>query len=114
MFRKDSLLSGTTRQAFVDRALLTLLWSCGLGALSEFFSRIVVDAVDMLRSRFTKLNESIFGTQIARKMGYYKVLEVMYSRLPKDAVHSQESKVNQAFHGSCAAEGNELTKTLIK
>ncbi|KAB1256477.1 DNA-dependent protein kinase catalytic subunit [Camelus dromedarius] len=114
MFRKDSLLSGTTRQAFVDRALLTLLWSCGLGALSEFFSRIVVDAVDMLRSRFTKLNESIFGTQIARKMGYYKVLEVMYSRLPKDTVHSQESRVNQAFHGSCAAEGNELTKTLIK
>ncbi|XP_006204718.2 DNA-dependent protein kinase catalytic subunit isoform X2 [Vicugna pacos] len=114
MFRKDSLLSGTTRQAFVDRALLTLLWSCGLGALSEFFSRIVVDAVDVLRSRFTKLNESIFGTQIARKMGYYKVLEVMYSRLPKDAVHSQESRVNQAFHGSCAAEGNELTKTLIK
>jgi DNA-dependent protein kinase catalytic subunit len=38
----------------------------------------------------------------------------MYSRLPKDDVHSKESKINQVFHGSCMTEGNELTKTLIK
>ena len=47
-------------------------------------------------------------------MGYYKMLEVMYSRLPKDDVHSKESKINQVFHGSSVTEGNELTKTLIK
>lgn len=47
-------------------------------------------------------------------MGYYKLLDVMYSRLPKGDVHSKESKINQAFHGSRVPEGNELTKTLIK
>ncbi|XP_006170510.1 DNA-dependent protein kinase catalytic subunit [Tupaia chinensis] len=114
MFRKDDLLLSTTRQAFVDRALLTLMWHCSLNALREFFSRIVVDATDMLKSRFTKLNECTFDTQITKKMCYYKILEVMYSRLPKDDVHSKESKVNQVFHGSCITEGSELTKTLIK
>ncbi|XP_053414339.1 DNA-dependent protein kinase catalytic subunit [Nycticebus coucang] len=114
MFRRDELLLSTTRQAFVDRALLTLLWHCSLDALREFFSRIVVDAIDVLQSRFTKLNESAFDTQITKKMGYYKMLDVMYSRLPKHDVHSKESKVNQVFHGSCITEGNELTKTLIK
>lgn len=63
---------------------------------------------------FSKLNESTFDTQITKKMGYYKILEVMYSRLSKDDVHSKESKINQVFHGSSVTEGNELTKTLIK
>lgn len=47
-------------------------------------------------------------------MCYYKILAVMYSRLSKDDVHSKESKINQAFHGSCVTEGNELTKILLK
>nr|XP_019572365.1 PREDICTED: DNA-dependent protein kinase catalytic subunit isoform X2 [Rhinolophus sinicus] len=114
MFRRDDLLSNITRQAFVDRSLLTLLWHCSLDALREFFSKIVVDAIDVLKSRFIKLNECTFDTQITKKMGYYKMIDVMYSRLPKDDVHSKESKINQVFHGSCITEGSELTKTLIK
>ncbi|KAM5298283.1 DNA-dependent protein kinase catalytic subunit [Ctenodactylus gundi] len=114
MFRRNDLLSNVTRQAFVDRCLLTLLWHCSLDALREFFTRIVVDAIDVLKSRFTKMNESSFDTQITKKMGYYKILDVMYSRLPKDDIHSKESKINQVFHGSCVTEGNELTKMLIK
>ncbi|XP_049981118.1 DNA-dependent protein kinase catalytic subunit [Alexandromys fortis] len=114
MFRKDELPSNVTRQAFVDRSLLTVLWHCDLDTLKEFFSRIVVDAIDVLKSRFTKVNEFTFDTQITKKMCYYKILAVMYSRLSKDDVHSKESKINQAFHGSCIAEGNELTKILLK
>ncbi|XP_053516892.1 DNA-dependent protein kinase catalytic subunit isoform X2 [Artibeus jamaicensis] len=114
MFRRDDLPSNVTRQAFVDRSLLTLLLHCGQDALREFFSKIVVDAIDVLKSRFIKLNESTFDTQITKKIGYYKMLEVMYSRLPKDDVHSKESKINQVFHGSYITEGSELTKTLIK
>ncbi|XP_017172381.1 DNA-dependent protein kinase catalytic subunit isoform X2 [Mus musculus] len=114
MFRKADLPSNVTRQAFVDRSLLTLLWHCDLDTLKEFFSRIVVDAIDVLKSRFTKLNEFTFDTQITKKMCYYKMLAVMYSRLLKDDVHSKEAKINQAFHGSRVAEGNELTKTLLK
>ncbi|XP_060058172.1 DNA-dependent protein kinase catalytic subunit [Erinaceus europaeus] len=114
MFQRDDLLSNATRQAFVDRSLLTLLWHCSLEALRGFFSKIVVDAISVLKSRFIKLNESTFDTQITKKMGYYKMLEVMYSRLPKDDVHSKESKINQAFYGSSNTEGSELTKMLIK
>ncbi|XP_006880480.1 PREDICTED: DNA-dependent protein kinase catalytic subunit-like isoform X2 [Elephantulus edwardii] len=114
MFRREDLLSSATRQAFVDRSLLTLLSHCTLSALREFFSKIVVDAIEVLKSRFVKLNDSTFDTQITKKMGYYKMLDVMYSRLPKDDVHSKESKINQIFHGSCITEGSELTKTLIK
>ncbi|KAM7075469.1 DNA-dependent protein kinase catalytic subunit isoform 1-T1 [Molossus nigricans] len=114
MFRRDDPLSCITRQAFVDRSLLTLLWHCSQDALREFFSKIVVDAIDVLKSRFIKVTESTFDTQITKKMGYYKILEVMYSRLPKHDVHSKESKINQVFHGSCITEGNELTKILIK
>lgn len=55
MFRRDDLLSNITRQAFVDRSLLTLLWHCSLDALREFFSKIVVDAIDVLKSRFIKV-----------------------------------------------------------
>ncbi|XP_055968392.1 DNA-dependent protein kinase catalytic subunit [Sorex fumeus] len=114
MFRREDLLSNATRQAFVDRSLLTLLWHASLSTLEGFFSKIVVDAINVLKSRFIKLNESTFDTQLTKKMGYFKILEVMYSRLRKEDVHSKESRINQAFHGSSVAEGSELTKTLIK
>lgn len=47
-------------------------------------------------------------------MSYYKILEVVYSRLSKEDVYSKDSKINQAFQGSTCVEGNELTKVLIK
>ncbi|XP_004615434.2 DNA-dependent protein kinase catalytic subunit [Sorex araneus] len=113
MFQREDLLSNATRQAIVDRSLLTLLWHASLSTLEEFFSKVVVDAINVLKSRFMKLNESTFDTQITKKMGYFKILEVMYSRLRKEVVHSKESRINQSFHGS-SGEGSELTKTLIK
>uniref|UniRef100_A0A8C0BUS0 DNA-dependent protein kinase catalytic subunit n=1 Tax=Buteo japonicus TaxID=224669 RepID=A0A8C0BUS0_9AVES len=114
MFQSEDLLSNTTRQAFMDRSLLTLLWHCSVDALTEFFSKIIVQAMDTLNSRFTKSNECAFDTQVTKKMGYYKLLEVMYVRLSKEDVYSKDSKINQAYCGSMSVEGNELTKTLIK
>uniref|UniRef100_A0A8C3K0K1 DNA-dependent protein kinase catalytic subunit n=1 Tax=Calidris pygmaea TaxID=425635 RepID=A0A8C3K0K1_9CHAR len=114
MFQREDLLSNTTRQAFMDRSLLTLLWHCSLDALREFFGKIIVQAMDTLNSRFTKSNEYTFDTQVTKKMGYYKLLEVMYVRLSKEDVYSKDSTINQAYRGSVNVEGNELTKTLIK
>ena len=47
-----------------------------------------------------------------KKNGCYKLMELLYSRLPKDEVYSKESRINQAY--SDKTEGNEMTKTLIK
>ncbi|KYO26142.1 DNA-dependent protein kinase catalytic subunit isoform B [Alligator mississippiensis] len=114
MFQSESLLSNVTRQAFLDRSLLTLLLYCSLDALKEFFSKIVVEAMDTLKSRFTKSNETVFYTQVIKKTGYYKILEVLYSCLSKEDVHSKDSQINQAYQGTTNVEGNELTKMLIK
>lgn len=59
-------------------------------------------------------HEYTFDKQVTKKMGYYKLLEVMYVRLSKEEVYSRDSKINQAYRGSMSVEGNELTKTLIK
>ncbi|XP_075444614.1 LOW QUALITY PROTEIN: DNA-dependent protein kinase catalytic subunit [Ascaphus truei] len=114
MFKSDDLLSNATRQSIVDRSLLTLLWHCSLDALKTFFSKIISQAMDTLKSRFTKATEASFDTQVTKKMSYYKMLEVLYSRLCKEDFYSKESSVNRAFHGSSNMEGNELTKALIK
>ncbi|XP_069076234.1 DNA-dependent protein kinase catalytic subunit isoform X2 [Pleurodeles waltl] len=114
MFLNENLLSNITRQSYVDRSLLTLLWHSSLDALIEFFYKTIVNIMDTMKSRFTKLNEQAFDTQVTKKMGYYKMLEILYLRLPKEDIYSKESKINQAFHGSSNTEGNELTKNLIK
>ncbi|XP_060099810.1 DNA-dependent protein kinase catalytic subunit [Heteronotia binoei] len=114
MFQSETLLSSATRQAYVDRSLLTLLLHCSVDALNDFFVKIIVEAMDSLKSRFTKSNETMFDAQLTKKMSYYKILEVMYSRLSKEDVYSKDSRINQAFMGSTCVEGNELTKTLIK
>ncbi|XP_044280098.1 DNA-dependent protein kinase catalytic subunit isoform X2 [Varanus komodoensis] len=114
MFQCETLLSNAACQAYVDRSLLVLLLHCSLDALKEFLSNIIVEAMDMLKSRFIKSNETTFEMQLTRKMCYYKVLKVTYSRLSKQDVYSKDSRINQAFQGSTCVEGNELTKILIK
>ncbi|XP_072855016.2 DNA-dependent protein kinase catalytic subunit [Pogona vitticeps] len=114
MFQSEHLLSNETRQAYVDRCLLTLLLHCSLDALKEFLTKIIIEAMDTLKSRFTKSNENAFEMKVIKKMSYFKILEVMYLRLSKEDIYSKDSKINQAFQGSTRVEGNELTKTLIK
>uniref|UniRef100_A0A670Y1A7 DNA-dependent protein kinase catalytic subunit n=1 Tax=Pseudonaja textilis TaxID=8673 RepID=A0A670Y1A7_PSETE len=114
MFQSETLHSNITRQAYVDRCLLILLLHCSLDALKEFLSKIIIEAMDTLKSRFTKSNETSFETQLIKKISYYKILEVMYSRLSKEDVHSKDSRINQVFQRSTHVEGNELTKLLIK
>ncbi|XP_075703736.1 DNA-dependent protein kinase catalytic subunit-like, partial [Rhinoderma darwinii] len=114
MFKSEDLLSNTTRQSLVDRCLLTLLWNCSSDALKDFFSKIIDFSMDVLKGRFTKLSEAVFDTQITKKIGYYKMLEVLFSRLSKDEIYSKESRINHAFEGSVNVEGNQLTRTLIK
>ncbi|KAM9308363.1 DNA-dependent protein kinase catalytic subunit [Gastrophryne carolinensis] len=114
MFTNEDLLSNTTRQSIIDRCLLTLLWNCSPDALKEFFCKNINLSIDTLRSRFTKTSEALFETQLVKKLGYYKMLEVLYSRLSKDDIYSKHSRINQAFEGSSTVEGNQLTKTLTK
>ncbi|XP_044149983.1 DNA-dependent protein kinase catalytic subunit isoform X2 [Bufo gargarizans] len=114
MFKSEDLLSNTTRHSLVDHCLLTLLWNCSSEALKDFFSKIINFSMDFLKSRFTKTSEAVFDTQLTKKMGYYKMLEVLFSRLSKDEIHSKESRINHAFEGSVNVEGKQLTRTLIK
>uniref|UniRef100_A0A8C6YCR5 DNA-dependent protein kinase catalytic subunit n=1 Tax=Naja naja TaxID=35670 RepID=A0A8C6YCR5_NAJNA len=114
MFQSETLHSNITRQAYVDRCLLILLHHCSLDALKEFLSKIITKAMDTLKSRFTKSNETSFETQLIKKISYYKILEVMYSRLSKEDVHPEDSRINQVFKRSFHAEEKGLTRALIK
>ncbi|KAL3040873.1 hypothetical protein OYC64_011786 [Pagothenia borchgrevinki] len=99
-------------QAMMERVLLPLVTHCGTKALSDFFVANVSDIIVLLLSRFTKSNDTEFEIQLMKKNGCYKLMELLYSRLPKDEVYSKESRINQAY--SDKTEGNEMTKTLIK
>lgn len=63
---------------------------------------------------FFQTNVTEFEVQILKKIGCYKLMELMYSRLPKEEVYSKESCINQAYCRTDTAEGNELSKTVIK
>uniref|UniRef100_A0A3P9NWB4 DNA-dependent protein kinase catalytic subunit n=1 Tax=Poecilia reticulata TaxID=8081 RepID=A0A3P9NWB4_POERE len=105
----SSMLQGLT-----ERVLLPLASHCGTKALSDFFVTNVFDIIAFLQSRFTKVPEAAFEIQLLRKNGCYKMMELLYSRLPKDEVYSKESRINQAYCRLEKTEGNELSKTLIK
>ncbi|KAK1885467.1 DNA-dependent protein kinase catalytic subunit [Dissostichus eleginoides] len=101
-------------QAMMERVLLPLASHCGTKALSDFFVANVSDIIVLLLSRFTKSNDTEFEIQLMKKNGCYKLMELLYSRLPKDEVYSKESRINQAYCRSDKTEGNEMSKTLIK
>ncbi|XP_067887902.1 DNA-dependent protein kinase catalytic subunit isoform X2 [Heterodontus francisci] len=114
MFGNEELLPNTTRQFVMDRSLLTLITHCSPDALREFFCKIIKDAMGIVQSRFVKTSESSFDNQLTKKIGCYKLFEVMYARLPKNDVYTDESKIVQAFHCSGNIEGNKLSKILLK
>ncbi|XP_049912803.1 DNA-dependent protein kinase catalytic subunit isoform X2 [Epinephelus moara] len=101
-------------QAMTERVLLPLASHCNTKALNDFFVANVSDIIVLLLSRFTKSNETEFEIQLMKKNGCYKLMELLYSRLPKEEVYSKDSRINQAYCRSDKPEGNELSKTLIK
>uniref|UniRef100_A0A3Q3H2P1 DNA-dependent protein kinase catalytic subunit n=1 Tax=Labrus bergylta TaxID=56723 RepID=A0A3Q3H2P1_9LABR len=101
-------------QAMMERVLLPLSSHCSSKALNDFFVANVSDITALLLSRFTKSNVSEFETQLLKKTGCFKLMELLYSRLPKEEVYSKESRINQAHCRSEKTEGNELSKMLIK
>ncbi|XP_068603907.1 DNA-dependent protein kinase catalytic subunit [Brachionichthys hirsutus] len=101
-------------QAMMERVLLPLASHCSNEALGDFFVANVCDITGLLLNRFTKSNEADFELQLLKKNGCLKLMELLYSRLPKEEVYSKESRVNQAFCRSAHPQGNELSKTLIK
>uniref|UniRef100_A0A8C5FRE6 DNA-dependent protein kinase catalytic subunit n=1 Tax=Gadus morhua TaxID=8049 RepID=A0A8C5FRE6_GADMO len=101
-------------QAMMERVLLPLASHCSPGALALFFLENVSDVMALLLSRFTKSSEDVFESQLLRKLGSLKLMELLYSRLPKEELYSKESRVNQAYCRSDRTEGNELSKALIK
>lgn len=101
-------------QDMMERVLLTLASHCGTKALTDFFVANVCEITSLLLSRFTKSNETEFKIQLLRKSGGFKMMELLYSRLPKEEVYSKESRINRAYCRSDQTEGNELSKALIK
>uniref|UniRef100_A0A3Q2PZS8 DNA-dependent protein kinase catalytic subunit n=1 Tax=Fundulus heteroclitus TaxID=8078 RepID=A0A3Q2PZS8_FUNHE len=107
------IAKSSTLQAMMERVLLPLASHCSTRALSDFFVSNVFDIIAFLQSRFTKSSESAFELQLRKKNGCYKLMELLYSRLPKEEVYSKESRINQAYCRLEKTEGNELSKTLI-
>lgn len=113
-FQAKDVPSNSMLMGLIDRVLLPLASHCSPQALSQFFISNIADIMTTLQTRFTKSVESMFESQIMMKIGCCKLLEVLYSRLPKEEVYSKNSAINQAFCGTGSAEGNELSKNLLK
>ncbi|KAK7881228.1 hypothetical protein WMY93_029637 [Mugilogobius chulae] len=101
-------------QALTERVLLPLATHCSAKALNDFFVANVSDMINLLLVRFTKSSETAFELQLFKKIGCYKLMELLYSRLPKDDVYSKDSRINQAYCRLEKTEGNEMSKALIK
>uniref|UniRef100_A0A665X1D8 DNA-dependent protein kinase catalytic subunit n=1 Tax=Echeneis naucrates TaxID=173247 RepID=A0A665X1D8_ECHNA len=114
VIQQGDVVTSTMLQAMMERVLLPLASHCSMTALGEFFVANISNIISFLLSRFIKSSESVFEMQLLKKSSYYKLMELLYSRLPKEEVYSKESRINQAYCQSDKAEGNELSKTLIK
>ncbi|XP_040921929.1 DNA-dependent protein kinase catalytic subunit [Toxotes jaculatrix] len=114
VIQQDDVPVSSMLQAVMERVLLPLASHCGTRALTDFYVANVSNIIALLLSRFTKSSETAFEIQLLKKNGCYKLMELLYSRLPKEDVYSKESRINQAYCRSDKPEGNELSKTLIK
>ncbi|KAM4606662.1 DNA-dependent protein kinase catalytic subunit [Polymixia lowei] len=114
MIQQGDVPASSMIQAVMERVLLPIASHCGPKVLVDFFVANISDIMALLLTRFTKTSDTAFEVQLLRKNGCHKLMELLYSRLPKEEVYSKESRVNRAYCGLANAEGNELSKTLIK
>ncbi|TRY56699.1 hypothetical protein DNTS_012969 [Danionella cerebrum] len=113
-FQVKDVPSNSMLLGLIDRVLLPLATHCSPQSLSQFFITNIADIMTTVQARFTKSVEAVFESQIMMKIGCCKLLELLYSRLPKEEIYSKTSAINQAFCGTGSAEGNELSKNLLK
>ncbi|XP_062849596.1 DNA-dependent protein kinase catalytic subunit [Trichomycterus rosablanca] len=114
MFQSKDVPMNFMLMGLLDRVLIPLATHCSAKALAQFFITNVANIMSSLQARFSKSVESTFETQIIMKIGCCRLLELLYSRLPKEEVYSKDSAINQAFCGPAKGEGNELSKSLLK
>ncbi|XP_077410583.1 DNA-dependent protein kinase catalytic subunit isoform X2 [Vanacampus margaritifer] len=114
VFQQGDVPRSSVLQAMMERVLLPLASHCSTKTLIDFFVANVTDIMDLLVSRFTKASESGFEMQLVKKNGCFKLMDLLYSRLPKEEVYSKESRINSAYCGTDKTEGNELSKKLLK
>ena len=53
-------------------------------------------------------------TQVVTKLCCYEMLEVMYSRLPKNDVSSKDSRITKIYCDGKVEKGTEMTAIIIK
>ncbi|XP_061121318.1 DNA-dependent protein kinase catalytic subunit isoform X2 [Syngnathus typhle] len=114
MIQKSDVPRSSVLQAMVERVLLPLTFHCSTKTLIDFFVANVSNIMTLLLSRVTKASESAFEMQLLKKNGCFKLMELLYSRLPKEEVYSKDSRINSAYCGTDKTEGNELSKKLLK
>ncbi|XP_061661173.1 DNA-dependent protein kinase catalytic subunit isoform X2 [Syngnathoides biaculeatus] len=114
VIQQGDVPSSSVLQAMMERVLLPLVSHCSTKTLTEFFVANVAGIMALLLSRFTKTSVSTFEIQLLKKNGCFKLMELLYSRLPKEEVYSKESRINSAYCGADKTEGNELSKKLLK
>ncbi|XP_064117191.1 DNA-dependent protein kinase catalytic subunit-like [Macrobrachium nipponense] len=100
------------RQNIVDQILVPLLQQSGIVALERFLVNSIKDVMNSVSLPVTGRNEEQQKILIS-KNGSYSILQVMYSRLPREKLFAPGSEVSAAF---CPADktGKEMTKEVFR
>ncbi|XP_071521265.1 DNA-dependent protein kinase catalytic subunit-like [Panulirus ornatus] len=112
MFADQSRMKQTFRYNVIEKILAPLLQQANLTPTISFFEEVIKPVM-------TGISVSVQGRSeeqekvLITKLGSFVILQIMYSRLPRERVFAPGSEVNSAYRPSDQS-GKELTKEVFR
>ncbi|XP_063961376.1 DNA-dependent protein kinase catalytic subunit-like [Lytechinus pictus] len=114
IFKQDRRYSKEIRKAAIQRVCIPLLRQASRDAMVAFYKGHIHDLVSLLEARLTKNPVQAFENQLVSKICYFELIEVLYSRLNRDDLHTKDSALNREYCHGKVEKGNEMSTALTK
>nr|XP_054763504.1 DNA-dependent protein kinase catalytic subunit-like [Lytechinus pictus] len=114
IFKQDRRYSKEIRKAAIQRVCIPLLRQASRDAMVAFYKGHIHDLVSLLEARLTKNPLQAFENQLVSKICYFELIEVLYSRLNRDDLHTKDSALNREYCHGKVEKGNEMSTALTK
>ncbi|EDV28309.1 uncharacterized protein TRIADDRAFT_20924, partial [Trichoplax adhaerens] len=112
MFVNDKSYRPDIRRAAIERVCLPMLQKASLKITKDFYVSHIKEIMDIIEAKLVKTAD--LENQLISKLGSYKLMKLMYSKLSKQDVNTAESSIVKAYTGRPTEDGKEITKSITK
>ncbi|XP_072167838.1 DNA-dependent protein kinase catalytic subunit-like [Diadema setosum] len=114
IFREEKRYPKEVRLAAIQRVCVPLLRQASQQAMITFYKSHIHEILSVLEAKVVKNPVQAFENQLVCKICYFELVELLYSKLSREDLYTEQSVINREYCHGKVGKGNEMTAALNK